>query len=75
MTRDELVKRIAAAMADGKDSGGYDTLLDMYAHITIKKIECRKRLSTPPAALIASIYCDRSPGDVLPKLSKRKGKR
>jgi|KBSMisStaDraftv2_1062788.scaffolds.fasta_scaffold578607_3 hypothetical protein len=37
--RDALVKKISAAMADGKDSGGYETLLDMYAHIALKVIE------------------------------------
>jgi hypothetical protein len=39
--RDALVKKISAAMADGKDSGGYDTLLDMFAHIALKVIEDR----------------------------------
>lgn len=38
-TRDDLVKKISQAMADGKDSGGYDTLLDMYAHIALKVME------------------------------------
>ncbi len=40
LSRDALVKKISAAMADGKDSGGYDTLLDMYAHIALKVIDC-----------------------------------
>jgi hypothetical protein len=44
--RDVLVKQISAAMADGKDSGGYDTLLDMYAHIALKVID----QSSPPKA-------------------------
>ena len=37
--RDALVKRISAALAEGKDSGGYETLLDMYAHIALKVVE------------------------------------
>lgn len=44
MTRDELVKKISAAMATGEDSGGYETLLDMYAHIAIKEIEYQEFL-------------------------------
>lgn len=39
LRRDALVKKISQAMADGKDSGGYDTLLDMYAHIALKTME------------------------------------
>jgi len=37
--RRELVRKIAQAMAAGKDSGGYDTLLEMYAHTALKVIE------------------------------------
>lgn len=37
--RKQLVLKISRAMADGKDSGGYSTLLDMYAHIALKVIE------------------------------------
>lgn len=33
--RDALVQEIASAMATGTDSGGYSTLLEMYAHIAL----------------------------------------
>lgn len=35
---DAQVYKISLAMAEGKDSGGYDTLLDMYAHIALKEL-------------------------------------
>jgi len=37
--RRALVIKISLAMAAGKDSGGYDTLLDMYAHTALTVIE------------------------------------
>lgn len=37
--REALVRQIAQAMSDGKDSGEYETLLDMYAHTAITVIE------------------------------------
>lgn len=37
--RRELVRKIAQALSDGKDSGGYDTIHEMYAHMALKVIE------------------------------------
>lgn len=39
MTRQELVQKISSAFADGKDSGGYDTLYEMLAHTALKTLE------------------------------------
>lgn len=53
--RDAMVKKISMAMADGKDSGGYDTLLDMYAHTALKVIEdSRPAQCVLPAGYVAA---------------------
>jgi hypothetical protein len=48
--RDALVKEISAAMSAGKDSGGYETLFDMLAHIALKVVEARGLAPRPAAS-------------------------
>lgn len=59
ISRDELVKKISAAMSAGKDSGGYDTLFDILAHTALKVIG--ESLPKRPDSIYSKCHLDNWP--------------
>jgi len=71
MTRDELVKKVAAAMASENDTGGYERMRDILAHIAIKEIEYQEFLR----GSVLSTYHIRGVEDRRPYLATREAEK